>query len=387
VLEPTNFNLGSARANIQGQASSLRPLRAIYSFNADSFRLAELIPDRPSDEQVSQLKANGTIALQPGAIAVTTALTSGQGMVSNVPYRNLALRAGYDGHQARVSSLTLDAYGGSIESRADATLSAPRSLRTATNLNHIDLQQALSAQKAQAANIVRCLLSGQVNAAGSGSNFEEIKPTLAGNGRIEITRGKLVGVNVVGSALKKINGIQAIGTFITPDIIARHPALFSSSDSDLKLVRLSYVMTGPRMTSHDITVQSDDYDVTGEGWFDMDRNVDLSLHVLMSRQFSGELQAQKKNVVYLENQGGRIEIPLLIRGKLPHPAIQPDAQFLVQRAATRAVQQQGSRLLNRYLGNKGLGKFLGGGGSEAPSSDPSNAPAPNPLAPLQNLFH
>ena len=387
TLEPTSFNLGSARASLQGQASSLQPLRATYSFNADSFKLAELIPDRPPDEQVSQLKASGTIAAQPQAIEVTTALTSGEGMVANVPYHNLALMAGYDGRQANVSSLTLDAYGGSIGSRADATVSPPRTFRTSTNLNNIDLQQALNAQKAKAANIVRGLLSGQVNAAGRGSNFDEIKPTLAGNGRIEITRGKLVGVNVVGSALKKINGIPAIGTLITPEIISRHPALFSSPDTDLKLVRLSYVMTGPRMTSHDIMVQSDDYDVSGDGWFDMDRNVNLSMHVLMSREFSSELQAQKKNVSYLENQGGQIEIPLLIRGTLPHPSIQPDVQFLVQRAATQAVQQQGSRLLNRYLGNKGLGKFLGGGGGAQPSGNPSNPPASNPIAPLENLFH
>jgi uncharacterized protein involved in outer membrane biogenesis len=393
VLEPTNFNLGSARASIQGQASSLQPLRATYSFSADSFKLAELVPDRPPDEQVSQLKASGTIAAQPNATAVTTALTSGQGMVSNVPYRNLALLADYDGRQANVSSLTLDAYGGSIGSKADATLAPPRPFRATTNLNNIDLEQALSAQKAKAANIVRGLLSGQVNAAGKGSDFEQIKPTLAGNGRIQITRGKLLGVNVVGSALKKINGIPAIGTLLTPDIIARHPALFSSPDTDLKLVRLSYVMTGPRMTSHDITVQSDDYNVAGDGWFDMDRNVDLSMHVLMSRQFSSELQAQKKNVSYLENPGGEIEIPLLIRGTLPHPSIQPDVQVLVQRAASQAVQQQGSRLLNRYLGNKGLGKFLGGGGGapsgNPPTSNPSapNPSAPNPIAPLENLFH
>ena len=386
-LEPTSFNLGSARAGLQGQASSLQPLRATYSFNADSFKLAELVPQRPADEQVSQLKANGTIAAQAAGVTVTTALTSGQGMVSRVPYRNLAMRATYDGRQANVTSLTLEAYGGSIGSRAQAALAPPRPFESSINLSAINLQEALTAQQAKAAAIVRGLLSGQINASGKGTSFDQIKPTLAGGGRIQITQGKLIGVNVVGSALKKINGIPAVGTLITPQIIARHPALFSSSDTDLKLMRMSYVMTGPRMTSHDITVQSDDYNVAGDGWFDMDKNVDLSLHVLMSRQFSSELQAEKKNVSYLENPGGEIEIPLLIRGTLPHPSVQPDVQFLVQRAATQAVQQQGSRLLNRYLGNKGLSKFLGGNAAGSGNPPASNPSAPNPIAPLENLFH
>jgi uncharacterized protein involved in outer membrane biogenesis len=378
VLEPTNFNLGSAHASVQGQASSLQPLRANYVFSADDFKLAELVPDRPPDEQVAQLTAHGALAATPHAFTATTDLTSAQGMVSKVPYRNLAMRAEYDGKQVNVSSLTLDAYGGAIGSRANAAPAPPRPFAASVNLNHIDLQQALSAQNAKAAGMIRGLLSGQINAAGRGMNFDEIKPTLAGNGKIQITQGKLIGVNVVGSAIKKINGIPAIGTLFTPAIVERHPALFSSPDTDLKLVRMSFVITGPRMTSHDLLVQSDDYTVNGAGWFDMDKNVDLSVHVLMSPQFSSELRAEKKNVVYLENQSGQIEIPLLIRGTLPHPSIQPDVQVLVQRAASHAVEQQGSKLLNRYLGNKGLGKYLGGGG---------NAPSSNPIAPLENLFH
>jgi len=91
-------------------------------------------------------------------------------------------------------------------------------------------------------------------------------------------------------------------------------------------------------------------------------------------------------VVYLENPSGEIEIPLLVRGAMPHPSVQPDVQFLVQRAATQAVQQQGTQLLNKYLGgNKGIGKYLGGAGSGgAPSG---NNPPNNPIAPLENLFH
>ncbi len=379
TLEPTDFNLGSTRAIVQGLVDSLRPLHATYSLKADSFKLAEVLPERSPDEEISQLSANGTVAARAGGMALTTALTSGQGMVSNVPYRKLALRAGYDGGQVNVSSLALDAYGGSIASKAKAALTPSHPFSASVNLTGIDLQQALGAQGAKAADMVRGSLTGQVNASGKGADFDEVKPTLQGNGRIQIDRGQLIGVNLVGTALKKINGIPAIGTLITPAIMQRHPALFSSPDTDLKLVRLSYVMTGPRFTSRDLTADADDYRILGEGWFDMDKNVDLSVHVLMSRKFSSELQAEKKNVVYLENPGGEIEIPLLIQGRLPRPIIQPDIQFLVQRAASHAMEQQGTRLLNKFLGGK-VGKYLGGGNGAGTSGNP-------PSNPLENLFH
>jgi uncharacterized protein involved in outer membrane biogenesis len=384
VLEPTNFKLGAAQAVLQAKATSLRPLRASYSFSADSFKLAELMPERPPDEQVSQLKATGTLdAKTDGAVTLTIELSSGEGMVSKVRYRNLALKADYDGRQVNVSSLTLDTYGGSVGASAADLLARPRPFHATVNLNHIDLQQALSAQKAKAANTLSGLLTGQINASGRGTYIEEIKPTLAGNGRVQIEHGKLIGVNVVGTALKKINSAPAVGTLLTPAMMERHPALFNSSDTDLNLVRLSYVMTGPRMTSHDIMVQADDYNVTGEGWFDMDRNVDLSLRLLMSKQFSSELQAQKKNVAYLEDPDGQIEIPLSIRGTLPHPTIQPDIGFLVQRAAIRAIQEHGSDLFRHYLSDQGFGKVMHGGGGGTSSGKP---PA-NPLSPLENLLH
>src|SRR5579883_208689 len=81
VLEPATFNLGSARAGLQGQASSLQPLRASYSFNADRFKLAELMPERPPDEEVLQMRANGTVAAANDSLTATTVLTSTQGMV------------------------------------------------------------------------------------------------------------------------------------------------------------------------------------------------------------------------------------------------------------------------------------------------------------------
>jgi AsmA-like C-terminal region len=383
TLEPTSFNLGSARATIQGRAASLQPPRATYSFSADNFKLAELMPQRPEDEEVSQLTAQGTIAAHGDAIALTAVLASGRGMVSDVPYRNLAMRADYNGHQVNITSLTIDAYGGSVAGKAAAALAPPRPFRASVELSGIDLEQALAAQHAKAANTVRGSLSGQINVAGAGRNIEEIKPTLQGNGRIEITGGKLLGVNVIGTALKKIGNQPMIGTLFTPEIIEKHPALFSSPDTDLKTVHLSYVMLGPRMVSRDITVVSDDYNVLGQGWFDMDRNLDLSVHVVMSREFSSELQVEKKNVEYLENQDGQIEIPLLISGRLPKPLIQPKVQMLVQRAAGRALQEQGPRLLKKFI-NGGLGKFLGGGGGDSGGGGaPNNPPSSNPL---ENLF-
>ncbi len=82
--------------------------------------------------------------------------------------------------------------------------------------------------------------------------------------------------------------------------------------------------------------------------------------------------SEKKNVVYLANEQKQIDIPVQISGQLPKPSVQPDIQFLAQRAAGHLVQKQGEKLLNKFLGKKSKN---GGSGS-------------NPLGgALNKLFH
>jgi hypothetical protein len=334
------------------------------------------------DEQLKQIALNGTAAGSTSAPEVSANLSSAEGMVADVPYRNLALTGNYGRQHASLRSLKLEAFGGAISGVADATLGAAPVFNGVLNTTNIDLQQALTAQKSKAADLVRGRLTSQFKVAGRGSNFEEIKPTLQGNGHIGIADGKLVGLNVVAEALNKINGIPGIDTLITPAVVERHPHVFKDPDTDLRVVDMSLLLNGPKITSHDIHVESVDYKLLGDGWFDMDKNIDLSAHVMMSRQFSDDLRSEKKNVVYLTNQQGEIDIPLIIKGQLPKPSVVPDVQFLVQRAATHAVQQQGTKLINKFLEKKGLGGLLPPGGEGMPEGGPPpNAGGPGGAPP------
>ncbi|HTY54797.1 MAG TPA: AsmA-like C-terminal region-containing protein, partial [Candidatus Binataceae bacterium] len=243
------------------------------------------------------------------------------------------------------------------------------------NTDNIDLQKALTAEKAKMADTLRGQLTGQVSVAGRGSKFEEIKPTLQGSGNMSLKNGKLVGINLGAETLKKVKGIPGIDSLITPNVIARHPSLFKDKDTEITQASLSFVLQGPRMTTHDLTVASPDYKLLGDGWLDMDKNIDMSAHVLMSREFSADLRADRKNVVYLEDQQGQIDIPVIITGALPKPSILPNIQALAQRAASQLLQKRGGKF---------LGKFLGGGGGEGGA--PSGSKPANPLDQLKKLF-
>ena len=231
----------------------------------------------------------------------------------------------------------------------------------AITMTSLNLQQALESQKAKAAGVVRGLLSGKLQISGKNNgDFEAIKPTLSGNGQAQIAQGELVGVNIGAQVFAKTQNLPVIGSLVPQSIANNHQDLFKSPNTVFQQMGLTFVIQGPRITSHDLVMKTADYALNGDGWFDMDKNIDLTARILLTQQLTREIIEQKKNVVYVANNNGQIDIPLRITGQLSKPTIIPDIGELAQRASQRAVEEQGSKVIGKVLGNKGLGKFLGG---------------------------
>jgi hypothetical protein len=272
-------------------------------------------------------------------------------------------------------------------------------MQASISFTNLDVQQALDSQKSKAAGTVRGTLGGNIKVSGKTGTFDEMKPTLRGNGNLTLTNGKLIGVNIGGQALKKVQNLPAIGNLVPEAVIRNHPELFSNPDTDIQVASLTFVLEGPRITSHDIKVQTVDYNLLGDGWFDMDKNIDLAARIVLSPQFSKELVEQKKEVAFIANKDGQIDIPLQVVGQLPKPQVLPNVTELAQRAANNAAQSQGQKYLGKVFGKKGipkgLSKFLGGdsGGGDGSGNESggdsgggNSKPPPNPLDQLKKLF-
>jgi hypothetical protein len=397
---PLTFNLGGSQATLKSHVDQFQPIVMSYELNAASVHLADLAPSRPRDEVLNQLFAKGTASIGPvNGRTIDSDITSPSGNLANVPYQNLKLSLALAANQARVTLLKVKAFSGDLEATGSTRLEASAPMAASISFTNLDVQQALDSQKSKAAGTVRGSLSGNINVTGKTGSFDEMKPTLKGSGKLVLTNGKLVGVNVGGQALKKVQHLPAIGNLVPDAVVQNHPELFSNPDTDIQLASLSFVLADTRITSHDIKVQTVDYNLLGDGWFDMDKNIDLAARIVLSPQFSKELIEQKKEVAFVANQDGQIDVPLQIVGQLPKPQVLPNVTELAQRAGTNAVQSQGQKYLGKVFGKKGLpgglSKFLGGdssgnAGSGNPNSGSGNSgssnPPPNPLDQLKKLF-
>jgi len=365
TIEPTSFTLGAAHVSFNGNLASLNPLSAGYALSADSLRLDELHPGRPSGEIMNQVTVTGTATGALDSPELAAHVVSRDGMVNNVNYNHLDLDADYHRGRVKAHPLIANVFGGSIVANVNAMTGDSPSFAVGMKLRSVDLEPALRSQHISVANWVHGLLTGNVSITGHGAQWPQIKPTLRGNGNLQLANGKLVGVNIVALAINGVAGAPGVSQLLNATFMSSHSGLLADPDTELTNANLSFVLSGPRVTTHDLTVQSQFYGITGDGWFDMDKNIDMDSDIQLTFGLS-------------------VAIPVWIKGQLPAVIVLPNLPKLTERIAMGAISAPG-RIIKG--GMNAVGSIFGSGSSNPPPSGAAQPSSiPNPFKALKSLI-
>lgn len=364
IIEPTTLTLGSAHLNLNGNLASLNPLSAGYALAADSLKLGELFPERPAGELMNRLVVTGTAEGALDSPNLKARIVSPDGTVNQVAYHDLDLDAEYGHGRVQAHPLKADVFGGSIVANANAVIGHKPSFSVGMKLRNVDLEPALRSQKISASNWIHGLLTGNVSVTGRGASWPQIKPTLLGSGQLQLANGKLVGVNIVALAINGIAGAPGVSQLLNATFMSSHSGLLADPDTDLTNASLSFVLAGPRVTTHDLAVQSRFYGIGGDGWFDMDKNIDMDADIQLTFGLS-------------------VAIPVWVKGQLPAVIVLPNLPKLTERIAMGAINTPG-RIIRG--GVNAVGSIFGGGSSSPPPKSAPSSSLPNPLNALKSLI-
>jgi uncharacterized protein involved in outer membrane biogenesis len=359
TVEPTSFTLGSAHANLEGRVESLSPLKASYALKADSVKLAQVFASRPPGDLMNGLVVKGTADGEISAPRISAAIQSTDGSLQNVSYRNLDLTAAYLNGRASARPLDVDVFGGSLTADTDAVFGRVPTFNVTLVMRNLNMEQALRSQDIGAASTVHGFLTGNVEASGSGKDWNRIRPTIRGSGRVSIANGKLVGVNIVADALNAVARAPGVSQLVNVAFMSSHHGLLVDPDTELQSASMSFQQTGPRFTTHDLYVQSPDYTITGDGWFDMDKNITMNADIRMTL-------------------GLQVAIPVYVTGKLPSVIVLPDLPTLTERVAMGAINMPGNIIRG---GVNAVGSVVG-----SPSAGSAIPSIPNPINALKKLI-
>ncbi len=360
TIEPTGFTFGSAHANIEGRVESLSPLKASYSLKADSVKLAQILASRPPTDVINGLLVNGIADGELAAPRISATIKSTDGSLQNVSYNHLDLTAAYFNRRVSARPLNVGLFGGSLGANADAVLGDVPTFNVTLAMRNLNMEEALRSQNIDAAGRLRGFLTGNVAASGSGADWNRIRPTLRGSGRVAIANGKLVGVNIVADALNAVAAAPGVSQLVNVAFMSSHHGLLVDPDTELKSASMSFQQVGPRFTTHDLFVQSPDYAITGDGWFDMDKNIEMNADIRLAL-------------------GLQVAIPVTVSGQLPGARVLPDVPKLAERVAMGAINTPGNIIRG---GVNAVGSVVG-----APSAGSAIPSIPNPINALKKLWH
>ena len=166
-------------------------------------------------------------------------------------------------------------------------------------------------------------------------------------------------MNIVADALNAVAAAPGVSQLVNVAFMSSHHGLLVDPDTELQAASMTFQQVGPRFTTHDLFAQSPDYAISADGWFDMDKNIDMSADIRIAL-------------------GLQAAIPVTVSGQLPGVRVLPDVPKLAERVAMGAINTPGNIIRG---GVNAVGSVVG-----APSAGSAIPSIPNPLDALKKLI-
>ena len=346
MVPPTSFKVGGEPVTMSATVTSLKKLTADFTVSSPQLKLAALGAGGEGvkkDEVLRDLDVKGSVRDASGSPAVRATVVSSAGSVRDVDYGNLAAEVGLVGDKATLSRVTVKAFDGLISGAGSYDMSKSKpGFNFRGRLSNLDVASIVKFLGIGATVKMTGALDGDLTVAGSGSELEQIKQTMAGNGALQVKRGVLKDVNIAESVLSSVTGVPGLSALVGPKVRGKYPELFESSDTSFEELGGKVDIGSGRADLKELALAARDYRLSGQGTVGFDSAVNIAASFIASERLTQDLLGGVREAKYLLDTNGRFEVPLRIAGSLPNVRPQPDTQYVGQEA-DRGARLEGAR--------------------------------------------
>jgi uncharacterized protein involved in outer membrane biogenesis len=362
------LTLGKSRIRLAAAIEKFAPLTLSYKMSTPELWPADYsaaLPEERKSDVVRNLQSAGQFSMASGDMVYQGRLSSADGTLYNVPYKGLDATLSLANRVANIKSLQVNALSGAL--KADGQYSfkeAVPQFSMASKVQNIDVKELYTALDPKAERDVRGRMNADMKVSGSGKTWEAIKPTLHGQGDAEVVQGALLNFNIADNVLTGITGIPGLTNAVNPSLRAKYPEVFTAKDTEFKELKANFDLADSRMNVKDLRMAAAEFVVQGNGWADFDRKVDFRATLSFSQRFSADLSQSAREIKYLLNNQGQLEVPFALTGKMPNVKPKPDTRYLGQMVQRGFLRKGTEELQNRFLG--------GGKDSTAQTEEPTD---------------
>ena len=301
-----------------------------------------------ADLRLEDIVSQGVLDLAGARPAYHGTVTAGPGTLGSLPLARVRATLHASPPDLALDSATVEVLGGTTTGDAHLTASALEAHLAGRGIDLARVPVRPGGPRPAGALELEAALAGP--APGS----EAFRSGLTGSGKFRVAEGRVAGVGIGPAILEVLR--PAMGSGAADRLRSRYPDLLGSED--LRFTQLSGTgrLSGGRVHSDDLVLAGASYDAHGAGDLGLDGDADVAVRVVASPALTDDLLGRSRMRPVLVDDGGRLAIPLHVRGQLHHPRVTPEPAFVA--SVTRGLlggtglEEKASSLVERLLGGK-----------------------------------
>jgi len=343
--------LGASHQNVRiaGQVVDLENPKANFKLTSKELTLAPGSQGAPPDA-LRDLELEGRLSLPKAGPHVQATVRSPSGTLAGGDYSDLAVDFEFQNRVATIQKLSASAFDGEVDvtGRYDMRNAARPSFEVHPKLSSMRIEKIIASRSPGSSRSLEGKLGADLDVAGEGAEWEQIKRSLRGNGSVQLVDGVLKDVNLAESALKGITGVPGLSGLLPPGLREKYPDVFGAGDTTFENMDAKIHISDGWVHFSDFRLAARDYAVTGQGRYSLDNRLDMTTVMTFSQPLSDSLVNAAAPMKYLRSPEGKVEFPVKLIGAAPDIKAVPDVGYIAKAASREAV----GKLLEDVLGGK-----------------------------------
>lgn len=356
-IDALTLRLGRSRIQLAAAIERFAPLTLSYKLSTTELWPADYAAGLSEERQadvIRNLRSDGQLTMANGNTVYQGKVNSADGRLYNVAYKNLDAALSLADNVANIRALRVNALSGALQLQGEYAFKDPTpSFSVISKAQGIDVKELYTALDAKAAHDIRGRVNADMKLAGSGANWEQIKPNLRGQGEAEVLQGAVHNFNLAEGVLTGITGVPGLtNVVISPSLRNKYPETFTAKDTEFKEMKTTLDVADGRINIKSLRMAAAEFTVNGSGWTDFNRRVDVRATLNFSQRLSDDLSRSAREIKYILNNQGQLEVPFTLSGTLPNVKPRPDINFLGQLVQRGFMRRGVDELKNRFLGGR-----------------------------------
>ncbi len=256
-----------------------------------------------------------------------------------VPVENLQMQADVDEKQLDIKALTATVSEGVIKGTAivDNYLS-DLAVSMKFDAQNINIKKLAEAYKSPVT------VSGLVMATGEmkfkGKLPEEIMASLSGEASGELKNGVLENMNLLAAGLGNIPMLPGLLDSVMTDLSSETQDEVKKGITRFETCKVQTHITNGLMQLDTADIATRDLSVHATGTIKLVENLSIKADVRIEKDLSQRFQQKVKELAYLNDEDGKIYLPMKLTGSVMKPAFMPDTKYLTKKLVVAAGGQE-----------------------------------------------